>query len=87
MPSSPSYRRNYAQEAKTSDARGERAKNVSRKRARRLYESKYGKCNGDVAHANGNALVNNPANLRCQAPSKNRSYARTKTAGKRDPRS
>lgn len=87
MPSSPNYKRNYAQERKTSLARGERAKNISRKRARRLYESKYGPCNGDVAHANGNAKNNSPANLRCQAPSKNRSYARTKTAGKRDPKS
>ena len=87
MPSSPGYKRDYQQERKTALARGERDKNVSRKRAKRLYEKKYGPCKGDVAHANGNAKNNNPANLRCQAPSKNRSYARTKTAGKVNPRS
>lgn len=87
MPSSPGYVRNYSRERATSLARGERDKNISRKRARRLYEKKYGACSGDIAHADGNARNNNPANLRCQAPSKNRSYARTRTAGKRNPRS
>lgn len=87
MPSSKNYVRNYSQERKTSLARGERDKNVSRKKARRLYESKYGACGGDIAHADGNAKNNNPANLRCQSPAKNRSYARTKSAGKRDPKS
>jgi hypothetical protein len=87
MPSSKNYVRDHAQERKTALARGDRPKNISRKRARRLYESKYGPCGGDIAHKDGNAMNNNPANLRCMSPTKNRSYARTKTAGKRDPKS
>lgn len=35
MPSSPSYVRNYSQEKKTSDARGEKPKRAARNRARR----------------------------------------------------
>lgn len=87
MPSSANYKRDYQRERVTSLARGERDKNVSRKRAKRAYEKKYGPCNGDVAHRDGNARNNNTANLSCQAPSKNRSYKRTKTAGKVNPRS
>lgn len=87
MPSSPGYKRDYTRERVTSLARGEGAKNVSRKRARRLYESKYGKCSGDVDHRDGNAKNNNPTNLRCAAPSANRSYARTRTGAKRNPKS
>jgi hypothetical protein len=78
LPSSPSYRRNYAQERKTSLARGEGVKNASRKSAKRTYEAKYGKCGGD-----GNSLNNHPTNLRCIAPSKNRSYPRTRTGAKK----
>jgi hypothetical protein len=83
LPSSPNYVRKYAQERKTSLARGEGVKNASRKSAKRTYEAKYGKCWGDVDHRDGNALNNNPTNLRCIAPSKNRSYPRTKTGAKR----
>lgn len=83
MPSSPGYQRDYARERKTSLARGEGPKNASRKSAKRIYEAKYGKCKGDVDHRNGNALNNNPTNLRCMAPSANRSYARTRTGAKR----
>lgn len=36
MPSSPNYKRDYAQEKKTSDARGEKPKRAARNRARRL---------------------------------------------------
>lgn len=36
MPSSPNYVRDYAQEKKTSDARGEKPKRAARNRARRL---------------------------------------------------
>ncbi len=36
MPSSPNYKRDYAQEKKTSDARGEKPKRAARNRARRV---------------------------------------------------
>lgn len=83
MPSSKNYVRDYKQERKTSLARGEGKKNVSRKSSKRIYESRNGKCSGDVDHRDGNPMNRNPANLRCISKSANRSYARTKTAGKR----
>ncbi len=38
----------------------------------------------DVAHKNGNPRDNRRGNLTLQRPSQNRSFARTKTAGKRN---
>lgn len=40
----------------------------------------------DVAHKNGNPNDNRASNLTLQSKKKNRSYPRTKTAGKRNPR-
>jgi hypothetical protein len=85
MPSSPDYKRDYKQEAKTADARGERPKNIERKRARRLavrlglVKPHDGK---DVDHAvplsEGGAKSNgkSTANLDIESAHKNRSYAR-----------
>lgn len=91
MPSSVNYKRDYAQETRTAKKRGEvggsSSKNASRKRARRKYEKLKGKCNGDVDHKNGNSRSNGISNLVCVSPSKNRSYKRTKSAGKKDKRS
>jgi hypothetical protein len=39
----------------------------------------------DVAHKNGNALDNKRSNLKPMVARKNRSYPRTKTAGKKNP--
>ena len=83
MPSSPGYIRNYTQEKKTSDARGEGVKNKNRKQAKRNYEKAAGKCSGDVDHKDGNTNNNKKSNLRCVPASKNRSYPRTKSAGKK----
>jgi hypothetical protein len=83
MPSSKNYVRDHAQERKTALARGEGPKNASRKAAKRKYEARYGKCSGDVDHRDGNAKNNTMSNLRCQAPSANRSFARNRNAGKR----
>lgn len=41
----------------------------------------------DVMHRNGNALDNRPSNWKLGSRHKNRSYARTAGAHKRDPRS
>lgn len=41
----------------------------------------------DVAHKNGNPHDNRSSNLAMQSKKKNRSFARTKTAGKKNPRS
>lgn len=85
MPSSPNYVRDYKQEAKTALARGERPKNIERKRARRLMVRKGlvkphdGK---DVDHttplSEGGAKSGgkSTANLRVRDDNANRSFAR-----------
>ena len=95
MPSSAGYKRNYKQEYKTAKKRGEvgtgsNGDNASRKRARRKMEKagKVRKGDGkDVAHKNGNPKDNKKGNLSVQSKAKNRSYARTKSAGKKNSRS
>ena len=79
MPSSPSYQRNYLQETRTADARGERPKNIERKRARRLMVKRgLVKPGQDVDHkvplSEGGS--NSPANLRARSARANRSYPR-----------
>lgn len=94
MPSSKGYKRDYKQEYKTAKKRGEvgsgpNGDNASRKRARRKMEKagKVRKGDGkDVAHKNGNPKDNKSSNLGVQSKKKNRSYARTKTAGKKNKR-
>jgi len=63
----------------------EKKKRASRNAARRLMMKKglVKKGDGkDVAHKNGNPKDNRPKNLAVVRKSKNRSYSRTKTAGK-----
>ena len=56
-------------------------------RAKMIKAGKASKGDGkDVAHVNGNPFVNNMNNLRMESPKKNRSYARTKSAKKVDPK-
>jgi hypothetical protein len=62
----------------------------SRNKARRkmIKAGKARKGDGkDVGHKNGNPLSNKRSNLRMQSKRSNRSFARTKTAGKKNPRS
>jgi hypothetical protein len=89
MPSSPGYKRNYKQEYANYDGKPSvRKKRASRNAARRkmakagLVKKGDGK---DVHHVGGNALNNK--RLVAKPKSTNRSFARTKTAGKRNPRS
>jgi hypothetical protein len=89
MPSSPGYKRNYKQEYANYDGKPSvRKKRASRNAARRkmakagLVKKGDGK---DVHHVGGNALNNK--RLVAKPKSANRSFARTKTAGKRNPRS
>lgn len=86
MPSSPGYKRNYKQESRTAKRRGENVDNKYRKRARRKLEKAGvvrpfdGK---DVDHKNGSPRNNSRSNLRVKTSSSNRSFPRTKTAGKK----
>ena len=80
MPSSPNYKRDYAQEKKTSDARGEKPKRASRNRARAVLVKKgMVKPGQDVDHKvplskGGSATA--VSNLRAISASDNRSFPR-----------
>lgn len=82
--------RDYAKERANYDGKPHvMAKNAARKRARRLAEKKGlvkpfdGK---DINHADGNPHNNRLSNLEAIPASKNRSYPRTSTARKVNPR-
>jgi hypothetical protein len=86
MPSSPNYKRNYSKENEYKAKPEQIKKRVERNAARRKMEAagKVRKGDGkDIDHKNGNTADNNMKNLRAIPKSKNRSYARTKTAGKK----
>ena len=89
MPSSPHYVRNYKQEYRT-DSPLRKAKRRSRLKARRkLIKAGVAKKGDgkDVHHKDGNALNNKRSNLSVVSARKNRSYPRTRTAGKKFRRS
>ena len=85
MPSSPGYVRNYKQEANTESPLRKKKRNM-RNKARRMA-SKAGLVkkgdNKDVHHRAGNAMNTTRGNLSVKAASKNRSFPRTKSAGKK----
>ena len=85
MPSSPGYVRNYKQEARTESPLRKKKRNM-RNKARRMA-SKAGLVkkgdNKDVHHRDGNAMNTTRGNLSVKAASKNRSFLRTKSAGKK----
>lgn len=81
MPSSPGYKRDYKQETKTSNARGEKPKRAARNRARYKLEKLGMVYKGDgkdvdhktpVSKGGGNAR----SNLRVVDDNKNRSFPR-----------
>ena len=79
--------RNYAKEYANYHSRPEQIKKrSSRNKARRLAvkEGKAKKGDGkDIPHRDGNPMNNNRGNLKSMTKSKNRSFARTKTARKK----
>jgi len=88
MPNSPGYKRNYKKEyanyhSKPAQIKRRNARNAARNKLKKAGVSVAGK---DVAHRNGNPRDNRRGNLTVKPASKNRSYARTRTAGKRNPR-
>ncbi|MDN7537026.1 hypothetical protein [Burkholderia cenocepacia] len=81
MPSSPGYKRDYAQEKRTSDARGEKPKRAARNRARRemLNLGMVKKGDGkDVDHKQelSKGGTNARSNLRVRSAHANRSFPR-----------
>lgn len=67
----------------------QKKKRAFRNKARRqmMKAGKVRKGDGkDVAHKNGNALDDRMSNYAVQSKKKNRSYARTKSARKKNPR-
>ena len=79
MPSSPGYRRNYAQEIKTAKARGEDEGNKLRHRARyKALMLGMVKPGQDVDHKTplSKGGSNKTSNLRAASPSNNRSFPR-----------
>lgn len=83
--------RDYKKEYKNYHSKPEQKKNRASRNAARAKMVKAGKAKKgdgkDVAHKNGNPKDNRSSNLTTQSKSKNRSYARTKSAGKKNPRS
>lgn len=87
MPSSPGYRRNYKMEYRnyhsSEKAKKKRAENNSA-RAKMEKAGKVRKGDGkDVAHKNNNTSDNSSDNLSVQSKAKNRSFKRTKSAGRK----
>jgi|TARA_R100001530_G_scaffold83892_1_gene58502 hypothetical protein len=78
--------RNYSSEYKKYQKQQAQKKNRASRNAARNLLLKTGKVKKgdgkDVAHKNGNPRDNRPKNLAVVRKSKNRSYARTRNAGK-----
>ena len=84
--------RNYKKEYKNYQGSKEQiTRRSSRNKARRVVAKRKGvkptQIKGDVAHKNGNPKSNGSKNLAVQSKSKNRSFARTKKAKKKNRRS
>ena len=79
--------RNYRKEYDNYHGKPEQIKRRDSRNAARNSLKKAGvKVAGkDVSHKNGNPRDNRPKNLALKTPTKNRSYPRTRTAGKRNP--
>ena len=82
------YKRNYQREYAI-EPKSRRKERANRNLARRIMmrKGKVKKGDGkDVHHVGGNAL-NKKSKLKVMSASKNRSYARNKNAGKKNPKS
>lgn len=82
--------RNYRKEYDRYHAKPKQKKRRASRNAARAIMAKRGlvtKGDGkDVHHTTGNPMNNNKAKLSVKSKSKNRSFARTKTARKKNPR-
>ena len=83
-------KRNYKKEYENYQGKPEQIKRRAARNAARATMVKAGKVRKgdgkDVNHRNGNPLKNAKSNLQVQSKSANRSYPRTKSARKRNPK-
>lgn len=78
------YKKEYANyHSKPAQIKRRNARNAARNKLKKAGVAVAGK---DVAHKNGNPRDNRRSNLTLKPASQNRSYARTRTAGKRNRR-
>lgn len=79
--------RNYKKEYANYHSKPAQKKNRAGRNAARTIAKKNGAnvAGKDVAHRNGNPRDNRPRNLTTQPASRNRSFARTRNARKRNP--
>lgn len=86
MPNSKNAKRNYRKEYDNYHSSATQKKNRAGRNAARAKLKKGGALvkGKDTAHKNGNPRDNRRGNLTLQRPSQNRSFARTKTARKRN---
>ena len=78
------YKKEYANyQGKPEQKKRRASRNTARAAMVKANKAKKGD-GKDVAHKNGNPKDNRASNLKTQAKSKNRSYARTKSAGKKN---
>lgn len=74
------YKQEYANQGSKPAAKKQRARNNKANRDMGTYGNGDGK---DIAHADNNTKNGKKSNLSKQSPSKNRSFKRTKTAGRK----
>lgn len=83
-------KRDYKKEYANYQGKPEQIKRRASRNAARAEMEKAGKVRKgdgkDVNHRNGNPMVNSRGNLQVQPKSANRSYPRTKSAKKRNPK-
>ena len=80
---SRNYKKEYANyQSKPAQKKNRAGRNAARTIAKKNGANVAGK---DVAHRNGNPRDNRPRNLTTQPASRNRSFARTRNARKRNP--
>jgi len=71
------YKKEYAKQGKSTKAKKQRARNNKANRDAGTYGNGDGL---DIAHKDNNTKNSKKSNLKKESPSKNRSFARTKTA-------
>lgn len=86
----PAKKRNYKKEYKNFQGKPDQIKRRASRNKARADAVKSGKAKKgdgkDISHKNGNPMDNKPSNTKSVSKKSNRSFARTKTAGKKNKR-